>query len=113
MDSFRDDTELVGVVTGNNCNSSQSIDVEVHQIVVDSGTRMITDDGKMDIPVDEGEETAHVDFQSLERFVDKWLRDIFAIGLRVLEVESIALRFFYVGMLRNERCLLLDTVVRS
>lgn len=92
--------------TTDQCNSPQGIDVEVHQVVIDSSAGMVTNNGKVHISVNEREKPAHVCFEGLEGMVDKGLRDVFAIQRWVFEIETVVLSHIQAGMLPSEGTLI-------
>lgn len=99
MDSLGVHTESLWVLsTSNKGNSSQGIDVKVHQVMVHTGTGMTSDDGKVNIFVNHGEQDATIGLQGLEFLVDVWLRDEFAVCLWVLKEEAISLGKLNIGM---------------
>jgi hypothetical protein len=108
MDSLWNDTKRFWIHSPcHKSNTPQCIDVEMHQVVVNTCTGMASNNGEMDVSVDHGEQNGAISLESLELFVNEGLGDVFAVCLRVLEEESIALSSFNVGVLPAHRGLLL------
>lgn len=96
MDRLRVDLELVGVVHKQHAYPTQGVHVEVQQVVVAAGDRVVADDSEADILVNQSEQLAHILFQVLERVPYVHLRDVFAVGRRVLELETLAVLWSWV-----------------
>ena len=69
-------------------DSTQGIDVEMHQIVVAAGDRVVADHGKLHVLVNQCKQFVHVFLQIFEGIPDVHLRHVFAVGRWVLELES-------------------------
>lgn len=62
MYRLRVNLELVGVVHKEHAYPTKGIHVEMQQIIIVTGDRMVTDDSETDILVDQSEQLAHVLF---------------------------------------------------
>ena len=91
VDGLRVYFKFVGVVKKQDTHSAQRVHIEMHQIMIVTSDRVVTNYSETDILVDQGEQLAHVLFQILEGIPDVHLRYIFAVGGGILEVETFAI----------------------
>ncbi len=72
-------------------DTTESVDIEVHEIMVDACSWMVAHDLEVDIFVDEGEQAAQVGLKCFESLVNVGLRHVFTVGFRVLKEEAVSL----------------------
>ena len=71
-------------------DATDSVDIEVHEIMVDACDWMMAHNLEMDIFVDEGEQAAQVGLECFESLVDVGLRHVFAVSFGVLKEEAVS-----------------------
>ena len=70
-------------------DTTESVDIEVHEIMVDACSWMMTHNLEVDVFVDQGEQAAQVGLEGFEGLVNIGLRNVFAVGFRVLKEEAV------------------------
>ena len=78
------------MIRSGDADSAQGVDIEMHQIVVDTGNRMMADDLEVNVFIDQGEETTQIGLEGLEGLVDVRLGRVFAVGLWVFKEEAVS-----------------------